>query len=412
MVATMPYKNLTHSLRLLKGQIIEGIDYSKTHQPKFDSPEKIFNYYKARTQYRNDPKRGDNVNGVIYQDDTELFQTLPTFIENNVHGRTGLGDCDDFTIAALTTLLANGFLNSGIVLVGRSPRNAVHIYAYTEINGKRKYLDLTNKYFNQVRFYPYVQHVPFILTPTEKNKIMQLQLAEKKQGGSYQNNYALNPYIHFPSQGVQIREDYFDGMPLKEYAEMLDDEGYGLSEIAELAGRKAKREAKAEKKADPTKSKNIRKTKKMDKATKKRESAASKANKRNASADLKRSKGASKETKAGKGRSPIFGGKTAPDGDEEEGGSPGRTINPDKIIDVFGKVINKTKFGKGNQEDIENITGTTPKDQEAYAQEEAARKDTILGMPKKVAYGVGGLLLLTGLVIAGTQMKKRKRVSA
>ena len=124
MVAKMPYKNLDHSLTYLRKQVIEGIPYAFKNLPRFQTPEEIYKYFKLRTTYKNDPK------GI------ELFQSLPTLMDNNYHGVTGAGDCDCFTIALLSTLLANGFYDSGIVLVGRAKQQAVHIYAYTDVKKK------------------------------------------------------------------------------------------------------------------------------------------------------------------------------------------------------------------------------------------------------------------------------------
>jgi hypothetical protein len=159
MIARMPYKSLNHALRLFKGQVIEGIPYADKNIPKFSNPSDLFNWLKLRTTYKKDPKN------------RELFQTLPTLMENNWHGVSGAGDCDCFTIASLTACLANGFDKIGIVLVGRNPITPVHIYQYIDTDEGRKYLDLTNKYFDFERRYPYRQEIPLVLNNADKKKL-------------------------------------------------------------------------------------------------------------------------------------------------------------------------------------------------------------------------------------------------
>lgn len=232
MVERMRYKNLDHALRLFRNQVSESIPYALEELPRFETPEAAFKWLKQNVVYKKDPK------GV------ELFQTLHTLLKNNFHGIPGAGDCDCFTIAALATLIANGFTDCGIVLVGRNALTPVHIYAYVDYNGQRHWFDLTNKKFDFQRPYPYRQEIPYKVNQTEKNMILQLADAP----------HAPNPgalqYLYRPSQGVYVREDYFDGMSLGQFQTMLAEEGYDLPEIAELSGRFFnKRMAKKEKKA-------------------------------------------------------------------------------------------------------------------------------------------------------------------
>lgn len=218
------YKNLNHALRLFKTQVTESIPYALEELPRFETPEEAFKYLRKKVTYKRDPK------GV------ELFQTMPTLFENNFHGITGAGDCDCFTIAALATLIANGFTNCGIVLVGRNPLTPVHIYAYVDYNGKRNYFDLTNRTYDYERSYPFRQEIPYKLNQLEKNMILQLA-----DGPTIRSERDVLNYLFVPSQGVNIREDYFDNLSCGQYQTMLAEEGYTLSEIAELAGRWHKR---------------------------------------------------------------------------------------------------------------------------------------------------------------------------
>lgn len=335
-IKKMQYQNLNHALKLFKVQVLEGIPYAQTECPKFDTPEEAFDWLKLRTKYKNDPKG------------TELFQTLPTLLENNFHGITGHGDCDCFTIAILSILAANNFKNIGIVLVGRNTFNPVHIYAYyVNDKGEKQFLDLTNKYFNQTRHYPYKQEIPFNLTPNEEKNMM-LQLAEigapgrkrnfkkptpgqlahwrkiQKQRAEHERRKRLglvmrpNPnHIYLPSKGVQIREDYFDNtLSNGEFQNMLLSEGYDMSEVEELAGRRGER----------------RRARKDEKRALKKEKKQSKIELRKARAEKKRAAGEAKRERAAAKRDKWAakqGG--GGDGEESEAESTGTRI--------FGKVI-------------------------------------------------------------------------
>lgn len=330
----MQYRDLNHALKLMRNQIIEGIPYAQEHCPTLNSPEKVFNWLKIRTVYEHDPKN------------IELFQTLPTLLENNFHGQTGKGDCDCFTISALTLLLANGFHNSGIVLVGRSPFNPVHIYAYTiDKNNKTIYLDLTNKVFNYERNYPYKQHIKFNLTPKEK-KTMQLQLAE-------QTPYI--GYIWIPSQGVQIREDTFDHLSGQEFQDIMLNEDMELAEICELAGKRADR----------------RKEKQSDKHLKKESKTAIK----NAKADKKIKSGDAKLNRSTRDRK---SGK-----------------------EMFNDVIDSAKQGVETYKSIKGGNDNTPDTPETAGKKADAEESefyTIMGHQIKKSYAIVGGIAIAGAV--------------
>lgn len=217
----MPYKDLNHALKKMRGQISEGIPYAMSEMPAFKSPEECFNWLKARTTYKHDPE------GV------ELFQTLPTLLDNNRHGKPGAGDCDCFTIAALSTLLANGYDNCGIVLAGRSPSRAVHIWAYVDTPSGRKNFDLTNRYFDQTRPYPFKQSIPYQLNQDEKD--MMLELAE-----GYEPSM---PYMHLRNSGMQLRADALDHLSAGKFQSYCLSEGIPIEEISELSKGRAQRKA-------------------------------------------------------------------------------------------------------------------------------------------------------------------------
>lgn len=260
----MPYQNLNHALKLFRQQVSESIPYAQENFPALSSPQAVFNYLKPRTTYKKDPKG------------RELFQHLQTLMEGSRVGIPGAGDCDCFTIAALATLLANGFTDCGIVLVGRkpSPFPPVHIYAYVDDQGERKYLDLTNRMYNYERDYLYKQHVPYKVNQEEQNMI--LELAEgglSRRGGHLKNTVnaftgsktakrftnskfgkrlsntriareaqrAIN-YIPLQS-GVNVREDYYDGMSAAEFQNTMLSEGLDPMQIMELSSKRSDRKA-------------------------------------------------------------------------------------------------------------------------------------------------------------------------
>jgi hypothetical protein len=151
MKARMPYVDINHTLKSLKGQVVDGLPFALNECPKFNTPEELFYWLKPKTRYKKDP------------DGIELLQSLPTLLgEGNYHGEKGRGDCDCFTIAALTLLVANGFENLYVILVGRNRFTPVHIYCgLLDEKGVFRILDLTNRLFDTERPYPFKQHLPF-----------------------------------------------------------------------------------------------------------------------------------------------------------------------------------------------------------------------------------------------------------
>lgn len=141
------YKDINDTLQHIKIQIIDSLDYADTC-PKFSTPEQLFYWLKSKVVYKSDPQ------GI------ELLQTLPTLLKKNYHKISGAGDCDCFTIATISLLIANDFNNIYVVLVGRSKKTPVHIYTVVYVRNKRIVLDLTNKKPNIERPYPFIQEIP------------------------------------------------------------------------------------------------------------------------------------------------------------------------------------------------------------------------------------------------------------
>lgn len=139
MVLKTEYISLAHALIHLKKQVIESIPFARKHVPQMQNPEQLFYWLKQRVIYKRDP------------DEIELFMTMQTMFAGTRTGTPGAGDCDDFTITALACLIAKGFNNVQVILVGRSKSNPVHIYAGVVYNNKQYVFDLTNRSFNYER---------------------------------------------------------------------------------------------------------------------------------------------------------------------------------------------------------------------------------------------------------------------
>lgn len=143
-----PYTDINATMRGIRTQVIDSLEYCVNEMPSFDTPEQMFKALRNMTVYKNDPA------GV------ELLQTVPTLFENNYHGISGAGDCDCFSILALSMCIANGWNDQAIVLAGRSKLSPVHIWTRVKFNGKWFDFDLTQPYFNTTRPYKFQQILP------------------------------------------------------------------------------------------------------------------------------------------------------------------------------------------------------------------------------------------------------------
>jgi len=104
-----------------------------------------FYYLKSVTSYQDDP---ENV---------ELIQSPKSLFLKNWYGVPGRGDCDCFTCLSICALIAIGYKQKqiNILLVGRKPKAAVHIYV--EVDGEP--FDLTNTFFAEMRKYNFFQKI-------------------------------------------------------------------------------------------------------------------------------------------------------------------------------------------------------------------------------------------------------------
>lgn len=143
------YKDINDTLKAIKIQIIDGLDFALTECPQFSHPRDLYNWMLDRCQYKDDFKN------------VELLQTLPTLLtEENAHGIPGAGDCDCMTIGLITLMIAQDWNDINVVLAGRTKKCPVHIYCEVKFKGTWYTLDLTNRKFNKVRFYPLTQKIP------------------------------------------------------------------------------------------------------------------------------------------------------------------------------------------------------------------------------------------------------------
>lgn len=146
-VITVPYTDINATMRGIRTQVIDSIDYVNNNLPSYSTPEQMFNSLKSMVSYKNDPP------GV------ELLQSVPTLFEDNYWGMPGAGDCDCFSILVLTCCLCNGWNNQRIVLAGRNKLAPVHIWTEVKYNGKWYAMDLTQPFVNSTREYKYTQYL-------------------------------------------------------------------------------------------------------------------------------------------------------------------------------------------------------------------------------------------------------------
>jgi len=142
---------VSHVLEHIKIQISEGVDYALETLPTFQTPEHLFYYLKDRVTYMNDPET------------IELIMTMQTMLTGTRTGVPGGGDCDDFTITSVASLISQGWEDIEIILAGRNAKNPVHIYCRVLFQGEWFVFDLTNEQFNEERKYNFYQELEFCL---------------------------------------------------------------------------------------------------------------------------------------------------------------------------------------------------------------------------------------------------------
>jgi len=147
-VLIVPYTDINATMRGIRQQVIDSLEFCVNEMPRFDDPEQMFKALKNMVTYKNDPPG------------TELLQSVPTLFKNNYWGISGAGDCDCFSILVLAMCVAHGWNKQEIILAGRSKLMPVHIWTVVYVDGKRYAMDLTNAYCNIERNYKFIQVLP------------------------------------------------------------------------------------------------------------------------------------------------------------------------------------------------------------------------------------------------------------
>ena len=147
-VLIVPYTDINATMRGIRQQVVDSLEFCVNEMPRFDDPEQMFKALKNMVVYKNDPPG------------TELLQSVPTLFKNNYWGISGAGDCDCFSILVLAMCVAHGWNKQEIILAGRSKLMPVHIWTVVYVDGKRYSMDLTNAYCNVERNYKFTQILP------------------------------------------------------------------------------------------------------------------------------------------------------------------------------------------------------------------------------------------------------------
>lgn len=146
-VLITPYTDINATMKGIRTQVLDSLDYCANEMPQFSNPHEMFNTLKNMVVYHNDPQG------------TELLQSVPTLFENNYWGIRGAGDCDCFSILVLSMCAVHQWPKQQIVLAGRSKKAPVHIWTRVNFEGNWYEMDLTQPYFNTIRKYKFVQHL-------------------------------------------------------------------------------------------------------------------------------------------------------------------------------------------------------------------------------------------------------------
>jgi transglutaminase-like putative cysteine protease len=146
-VLITPYTDINATMRGIRTQVLDSLDYCKNEMPRFNNPAQMWNVLKQMVIYKNDPA------GV------ELLQSVPTLFENNYWKKRGSGDCDCFSILVLAMCAVHGWKDQKIVLAGRTKQAPVHIWTQVKFKGKWYDMDLTQPFFNTTRHYKYCQYL-------------------------------------------------------------------------------------------------------------------------------------------------------------------------------------------------------------------------------------------------------------
>ena len=138
------YKSLKDTIDKIGQQIAYSVDYANDFLPSHTSPKEIWSILKDNTIYKHDPP------GV------ELLQSFPSLMDDNYWGTPGMGDCDCFTIAAVSCAVARG-IPVRCVLVGNHSDMPSHIYCQMFDGSAWIDFDLVNSDYGYTKPYKYKQ---------------------------------------------------------------------------------------------------------------------------------------------------------------------------------------------------------------------------------------------------------------
>lgn len=157
MRAEYKHTDINQTIRGMRQQIIDSVQYCANNIPRLNTPRQLWQFLKPRVTFKHDP------------DKIELLQSAQTLFERNEHGAPGLGDCDCFCILATASAICQNF-PVDIVLAGQTKRGPTHIYniVYSH-DGEPFIFDLTQPTFNNERRYKHVQKLSI---PYVTNKIL------------------------------------------------------------------------------------------------------------------------------------------------------------------------------------------------------------------------------------------------
>jgi hypothetical protein len=139
-----PYRDIRHTMRMFGRQVKDSLAYARNFIPANADPKEIWYILKQHLTYKNDPP------GV------ELLQSFPTMMENNYWGTPGAGDCDCFTIAAVSCAVVN-HIPVRIVIVGNHKDGPSHVYCEMKYKGRWDVFDLVNPFYGETKAYRHRQ---------------------------------------------------------------------------------------------------------------------------------------------------------------------------------------------------------------------------------------------------------------
>lgn len=120
----------------------ENLKFASSYFPKFKSGIEIFKTLKPLVKFKSDPPDNDTIQGI-----STLFSNA-----KNIHGLSGLGDCDCFVSAVASIAIANK-LPFQYIIQGNDKPSHIAIKVCNDI------VDLTNPTANYLRNYNFTKYI-------------------------------------------------------------------------------------------------------------------------------------------------------------------------------------------------------------------------------------------------------------